>query len=200
MRMIVAVCDLCHEQGEDASGETVTLALDKTGPLSIDLCKDHRVELVDPLRRLLNQHGTPPAAASQGDAKGSTMPSDSTVRAPCPLCPVERVGAQGIALHLESSHGFKVGPRQGSKLFDVRHCPLCNAGPFMSVGLQHLSSAHPEVAGGIAGLFAAAESKGDPHGIVAANRARLRALISRGASYDEAMAATVSGGATNGQS
>lgn len=129
---------------------------------TIDLCDDHRAELVDPLRELVDAVGVRPDPPSTGvpprAAGGGQKPSKNLHVAPC-LC--GKAGAHDA--HIRSAHKMSTGD-----LFGTR-CPLCGE-TFQTASVlgSHASRIH-ELRGS-AHVFAQAERAGDPFGIVAERR------------------------------
>lgn len=201
-RIIVSLCDL-HPDDEEVRGETFVVSVPTLpDPRAIDLCPEHRKEILDPLVEVLTAHGAPPEAgpslpppkrkqarnASTKLEDGTTAYADGEIVQviPCPACDFVLTGPQSLGGHLLAIHDFDIGSRPGRKYFGDM-CPLCGTGPHARLGQTHAVLEHPEIRGGASALFEEARRRGDPHKIVAKQTKKLRDMIRKGAgSYVEA--------------
>lgn len=155
-------CDVCVAP---TPGQTVTVALDYQAPLEVDLCADHREELVEPLMSLLAEHGSKPQngpatpvrpnAAIKGQRRG--LPPTHERSMVCLWCGAGFASASGLARHTHLVHGFtpKLAATYG------RQCPMC--GEVAQMLGQHARARHQT---NTAALFIDALKAGDKHKVV----------------------------------
>ena len=180
-------CDLCHAQDPpvQTDGTTYLVAIGAVQPREIDLCDDHALVYIAPLRNAIEQHGSLPLSAPPKGAKGKRpTPSSSgpnTVQAlaeraahggrrgmppsrdrlwSCLWCPLTYSSATGIRRHLFTQHGVPE-PAHFSGVFG-RECPLC--GNVFDALSMHVTRTHG--LGNVTLAFTDAAKQGDPHGVV----------------------------------
>lgn len=156
VREIVVFCDVCFDGDTETRAATIELAVPATQRCTVDLCERHRAELVDPLAKLLTDHGRDvpdpvvPAKRRTGE-RGPGKPRNTI----CQLC-----GARVSTLddHLRKEHREEYFRRHPE--FDTERCPVCGGLYVLPYGLpMHLTRSHPdyqppnEGKGGGGGLF-----------------------------------------------
>lgn len=165
-REIVVLCDRHADQDEPERRPalTVTVALDGEPPKEVDLCSECRTALIDPLQRLLDEHGAAPQGVRQPPAKPQRRSVAKLTAAGngeldrCLWCSETYVAGTGaLTSHLRREHGFN---SQGDAFGNA--CPLCGLtyGYLGAHARQHQQASVPA-------LFTHAQAEGDPHGVVA---------------------------------
>lgn len=106
-------CDAKHGDDERErihAQHEVVVAMDRAKPLMIDLCDDHYMQIVDPLRVLLDERGAPadqpqtPQARSNAGRKVD-VPSVKLPAPPCPVCGTQSPTRGALGQHLKQKHG-----------------------------------------------------------------------------------------------
>lgn len=107
---VTAWCDACIVRGEHTEvdeTDTVVVSFNGRPPLSLDLCKDDRVAMVEPLVDLLNERGVKLDQQQQKVMPGQHLDNNgSKTMWLCPVCREERSGRTGILKHMVSMHGM----------------------------------------------------------------------------------------------
>lgn len=191
---ILVTCDACAawHQSENSDGvQTVPVG----GGQTLDLCGSHRSDLA-PFLALVAEWGQAPErnhggrkrAAGPAVATSAPVAPEQPARAAskrggkrarqrranaaqaalplvCPLCSGEMASGDSMGHHLRSQH-----QTTGTEVYGGV-CPVCNHdGSARGLG-THAGQAH--AISSVAGLFAVAQSQGDPHGVIAARAAAL---------------------------
>lgn len=100
VREIVTWCSPCFAEDVKADARTVAVVIDGGKPLTVDVCERHDKEIVQPLRELLEAHGSKLDAASAAPARAATVG-----RRLCPHCGASLKSADSLAKHIRRSHG-----------------------------------------------------------------------------------------------
>lgn len=99
-------CDKCLPDTQ-TEAEEISITIDGDARM-VDLCKQHRVELVEPLHDLIVEHGQPIARKTKKTAHAPAPAvrgvSGSFV---CPTCSKEFDTAQGAGAHRSRAHGYR---------------------------------------------------------------------------------------------
>jgi len=103
-----AWCDKCYSDAE-ARSEAVThkVTIGTLGPLELELCDLHDKELLEPLRQLLTERGSPPARKPPARPVVPPNPRNRP-DANCPICG-NRMLDTSITNHVYQVHG-RLGP------------------------------------------------------------------------------------------
>ena len=179
-----AWCDRHMALDERIEGDEITVALDGP-PVTLDLCAPCHKEIVEPLARLIAEHGVkvaPPTKTTKTTrtysmanrtARSGEPSANGALGAECLWCDstYSTAPGSGYGRHLQTIHGYATL----REAFGAT-CPICgeDAG---SVPLKHIRSAHSEM--GFVHLSQAAiwaRDHGDPHGVYAASLARVPSL------------------------
>jgi len=103
---VLAWCDACRADDDEArvEGTTHKVRVDDVGLLELEMCERHDKELLEPLRRLLGEHGAPPAKAKASPSPPA--PSADTRDARCPLVSCgARMQQRSLVNHVYQAHG-----------------------------------------------------------------------------------------------
>lgn len=151
---IIATCDACTAEGlEDTTATAYRLTLEAV-TREIDLCERHELDLLAPLRKLLDEHGQPVAVEQP------RQPASSTPRVACPDCGKQLKTRDSLAKHLKRIHGkmlSELDDGDQAKLIELDiddadqkpyECPDCHQRFATPQGKgAHRSRAHGYVAG-----------------------------------------------------
>ena len=136
---VIIWCDACHAAGRtDVTGGARLVTLGDLGPLSLDLCLEHDQALLQPVRALLVDYGTPPELADPEPVQ--RRPAGKRT---CPVCgkTLRILGA-----HMLNRHGLTLESTRGED--GLLHCPACS---FTAVSGQalgnHARAAHDAIVG-----------------------------------------------------
>lgn len=140
-------CDVCMSDDVRAAAERVTVALDSLGmrATSVDLCDDHRKQLVDPLVAALTEHGASPEDERPRQPRQQLRRSRAAVEADpsavtCPLDGHKAPTANAMHKHCLAIHQQSWDDVKGTSTL---WCPQCGLGWERNRGLSmHLRSAH----------------------------------------------------------
>lgn len=167
------------EERVEAS-QSVNLSLPGYPERTVDLCDDCHVFLFADLTEVVAKNGRPAEAGTPKAANPANKPPAPTQPAldsgiPCPKCRAWFRNDKALNSHWKNSHysshdGLRLGELYGST------CPICGVEELGNVGV-HTSAIH--AVGGTGSAMQAAVLAGDPHGVVAAFRARTKELLGR---------------------
>lgn len=186
-REIVKWCDVHLANDEKVLAETVTVAFYNQPAVEIDLCDVCRKEIVDPLVRLLSEHGAPPDTSNQPGKRARKMKAEEAVirrssfnadgtrkgmpptRARsliCLWCELDYAAESGLTRHIEKAHVPFDSNLSGRELYGIQ-CPLCGDNYQHIAG--HATKAHSDLGPfhHYSQVFLKARELGDPFGIVA---------------------------------
>jgi hypothetical protein len=156
VREIVVFCDVCFDGDTETRAATIELAVPATQRCTVDLCERHRAELVDPLAKVLTDHGRDvpdpvvPGAAKRGRPSGRVARPRTVT---CDLCGSRVVSIDDHQQKMHRAEYFAQHPE-----FKTAPCPVCQQPYVMPYGLpMHLTRSHPDYQppndGGGGGLF-----------------------------------------------
>lgn len=142
-RQTVVLCDVCLAEDVDTQATTVETTIPTMQrQVVIDLCERHRAELVDPLVKVLLEHGRDTEtdrlvrSAGRGRARAARLPGQT-----CPVC--GKTDLIQLTQHIRKHHReefFKRFPAE-----EIVACPACSALFVKPQGLAaHMRVAHPE--------------------------------------------------------
>ncbi len=188
-RELVVYCDACAEIGEAEQGHLVTVSLDGAAATGFDLCEQHDKELFGPVRDLIASVGVPAAKLLSQPQPKSARPAakprhvehrELGIYFECYGCPPGEVTysqLQALSTHWANVHNFDSEGRQSVFMFG-QTCPLCNEHVAEGdLGRFHSPHAHPDVRGGSAGLFLAAQNAGDKYKVIKKHREHVRKVF-----------------------
>lgn len=171
-QQIITLCDVCMADDSTGAGVPTTVSIDGVRPVVLDLCTEHRAQLLEPLTAALERHGrtateqgTPPAAPTKGrPGRKPAQPADPAAAYVCVLCG-HIVGTRpGLSYHLTSAHDVPTL----DALYPETMCPACGievatiASLIRHAGDDHDSTVH--------GLYRDTIKAGDPRGLAARAR------------------------------
>lgn len=175
-------CDPCRADGQETEASPHRVLID--GHLTrIDLCADHDMDLLAPVRFVMEKHGVAVKAGRSGQqqqARGpyAIKPKPDVAPIVCFWCDQTYTTTSGLARHLVTVHGAEAtsggegtGQVPGLAFVDFygRTCPWCKAvveGGSRNLS-RHLEAEHPDSPTGWVEAFTAAYRAGDPVGVVA---------------------------------
>lgn len=165
-------CDahMAEDPNARVEGETVPI---KVGNVQgeLDMCDEHRHALVDPLVTLLHQLGKPIQQKLPMHVPANGKPASART-AWCYVCERSQ-GNPNVNAHYMDEHGVGQDWVVGST------CPLDGQRFKTFQGMaMHLSRSHDELVHEQA--FREADRAGDPHGVLAALRERVKAVQEKG--------------------
>jgi len=183
---IVRLCDVCLADDVRANAQPLTVQLGGPARL-LDLCDEHREQLIKPLAELLAEYGQPvPGQPTKRPYRRSTMPSptaETAARADqpaasaalpgelaqtdekevCPFCQSGYRSAEALRKHLDNHHNTRaIYAAAGGE------CPIC--GVARPASGRYSLRAHIAAEHGLPTLSRAidvARVGGDPFGVVA---------------------------------
>lgn len=139
---IVTLCDICQSENEDHPAVPLQIAIDGGGARVVDLCDDHRAELVEDLLSALAEFSRPSSAPGIAPGKGESKskghhagrpPFGEDVAWTCPVCDWPTTGGRGAARsHVRKEHNTelamieKFGVQQAMEGAGVRY--ICDVG------------------------------------------------------------------------
>ena len=182
MREIVVLCDACQEDSKQKASP-VTVAIDSARSYNLDLCEEHQRQLIKPLQTLIVTVGVP-SERLQDQTPPKLNPHQTGQPAPkrgagdfqglleCPVGDYSAKHVSSIVRHLQNAHGAGPGQTPPSEWLLGLVCPLCNT-EHQPLHAHHNSKHLSDIRGGLPGLFDKAKELGDPHGVIAAQKARL---------------------------
>lgn len=164
-QQVVTWCDRHMARDETVPGRPVTLSIDGTRPMAIDLCEPCAKELLEPIESLLADVGRavelPRAKRGPGRPSMSGLPASDVVVA-CPLCAEEKrtttMLRASMRSHMQSEHDTTlaaVEAKRGEALDGTPlpfSCTVCS--PAERFGTPQGLGAHQRARHGIVGASA----------------------------------------------
>lgn len=142
--------------------------------LTLDLCEQCTSKYIDPLARLLYDHGAQPEQSpSQAKAARRGSHRGDPKGAQCVWCPLDFAAStsSGFMRHIKVVHGYV----NAQDAFGTV-CAICGQGELYMM-MAHVKRVHPEYGfSHTAQVIDWAKHNGDPHGVYAATLARKPSL------------------------